>query len=148
MDTDQIRRAMNKGNQRFLGVFARDKIADLRVPSRRPVGLIVNTDPSWKSGTHWVCMYLDGENRGTYFDSYGRLPPHDDFYSFMTNNGEHWTINNQTLQQRNSSSCGRYCIFYLKHRHGGSSHEKIMSFFGKHSRCNDRLADRHYKTAN
>ena len=116
MDTDQLERVMQSDSKvapGFLGVYARDEIKEMIVPDRRPISMIVNTDPGSKPGMHWVCMYLDSANEGPYFDSYGRMPSHDDFYSFMSRNGARWVVNNRSLQHRSSDSCGRYCAYYL-----------------------------------
>jgi hypothetical protein len=38
-------------------------------------GLIVNTDPHNKPGSHWVAIYGDGDGHTEFFDSYGKPPP-------------------------------------------------------------------------
>ncbi|KAK3704916.1 hypothetical protein QZH41_005383, partial [Actinostola sp. cb2023] len=55
----------------FLGVFPADR---LPTTHRSGTGLIVNTDPSDRPGTHWVAMYWDNEGRAEFFDSYGQTP--------------------------------------------------------------------------
>jgi hypothetical protein len=49
----------------------------------RTIGIVFNTDPSTKSGKHWICMFIDMRPRDprlweiNYYDSYGMgpLPP-------------------------------------------------------------------------
>jgi len=42
----------------------------------RPRLMIVNTDPSYEAGEHWIAIYVDSTGcRGEYFDSFGRRPP-------------------------------------------------------------------------
>lgn len=43
---------------------------------KRNVGMVFNLDPHYKSGSHWVSMFVDGKNGGIYyFDSVGKEPP-------------------------------------------------------------------------
>ena len=41
----------------FRGVYAADHAKALEV-TEFPSGYIINTDPSDKPGTHWVCLYV------------------------------------------------------------------------------------------
>ena len=76
MNTLEITSAINSKPgmvDQFLGVFAPDEIANLKI-QKFPAALIVNTDRSSDSGEHWVWVYIDGNRNGEYFDSYGREP--------------------------------------------------------------------------
>ena len=53
---------------KFVGVFPRDIL-----PQPIDGAYVINTDPHYKPGQHWVAMYLNG-GRGEYYDSLG-LPP-------------------------------------------------------------------------
>lgn len=42
----------------------------------RKIGIVFNLDPHYKSGSHWVALYMDFATAGIYyFDSYGTKPP-------------------------------------------------------------------------
>ena len=96
-------------NHNFLGIFPADKI-----PSYIPdfCCFILNTDPSSKSGRHWVCV-INRNGAKYYFDSYGLSPS-------IWNNGNRWKqLNNYErsnveYQHDDSDVCGDYCIFILK----------------------------------
>lgn len=41
----------------------------------RKIGIVFNLDPHYKSGSHWVSLYINLNNGGIYyFDSYGTIP--------------------------------------------------------------------------
>jgi len=47
------------------------------------IGIIYNTDPHYKGGSHWIANFLDIVNKKCYyFDSYGMKPPKQ-IYRFM-----------------------------------------------------------------
>ena len=44
----------------------------------RQIGIVFNLDPHYKSGSHWVSMFIDFRTGGIYFfDSYGHKPPQE-----------------------------------------------------------------------
>ncbi len=57
-----------------LGIGSLD-IDELIDSGKTKIGLVINLDEHWKSGSHWVSMYADLANdRIYYFDSYGIKP--------------------------------------------------------------------------
>jgi hypothetical protein len=49
----------------FQGVFSSDRLpSELRL-------LVCNTDPHHRPGEHWICINVDVQGRGEYFDSFG-----------------------------------------------------------------------------
>ena len=103
-----------------------------------PTAFVLNTDPKSKPGTHWVSIYIDGEGRGDYFDSYGKEPPIS-FKRFLDKNCIQWQYNNRQLQAPLTSVCGQYCILFLHLRCRNVSMQSILSQFGidlvKNDRC-------------
>lgn len=84
-------------------------------PTRKALCAIVNTDPSYEPGTHWVAFFLDSSvepNVLEFFDSYG-LPP--TAYDLKLPSFTHslLLVNQSTLQSYSSSVCGHYCLLYL-----------------------------------
>uniref|UniRef100_A0A158P5G0 Ubiquitin-like protease family profile domain-containing protein n=1 Tax=Tetranychus urticae TaxID=32264 RepID=A0A158P5G0_TETUR len=57
----------------FKGVYAIDKLPLTLFP--KPFGIVINLDPSWKSGSHWTAVFIPIYGSGIYFDSYGQQPP-------------------------------------------------------------------------
>ena len=121
----------------FIGVFARDKLPRFVKP--RPALLVVNTDPSWKPGEHWVAMYLGGDDRGEYFDSMND-EPHSNFVKFMDYNCTVWTSNRKQLQSVVSRFCGHYCIAYCALRFAGVDVDRFCNMFSNDTGLNDVIA--------
>ena len=64
--------------------------------------------------SHWVALLKDG-NDYFYFDSYGVVPPQmlEDMIMQGSKNGL-YCYNTKEIQAINSSSCGFYCVAFLK----------------------------------
>ena len=120
----------------FLGVLAIDRLP-ARLPSRRPVFLICNTDLHDTPGEHWIAMYFDRE--GEFFDSFGRAPD-GIFKSFMDKRCSSWTYNETRLQSVISQFCGHYCVFYCLFKHLDYSMESIVNCFTSDTALNDVMA--------
>ena len=58
----------------FVGVFARDELP--LIIDEIPAIIIANTDPSTKSGSHWILFYFDNNGNVEYFDSLGKEKPY------------------------------------------------------------------------
>jgi len=128
MYTSEIERYM-KGVPGFLGVFAADSFPT-RLPNQKGVySLILNTDPSWREGKHWIALVLLPEQgRSLFFDSY-QIPPQTLFepiiherLSDLLSNAHSIVIETSPFPiQANDSpltvegECGEYCIFVLYH---------------------------------
>ena len=52
----------------FDGVYPRDILNSIK---KTPWMIIVNTDPSTKSGKHWILLYFDAQECAKIFDSLG-----------------------------------------------------------------------------
>ena len=59
--------------QIFRGVFSSDCLPK-HVRKGVAHAFVINTDPHYKPGTHWVAVYVSAFGRATYFDSFGMLP--------------------------------------------------------------------------
>ena len=58
-------------------------------------------------GTHWVALFYNFPLYSIYFDSYGYVPPLEiEFKPYIFNDKE--------IQDYNASSCGYYCIGFIK----------------------------------
>ena len=138
MNTSQITHALEHDpvtRKQFCGVFPSDKLP--RSLDRYPCGLIANTDPSNKSGTHWVAFYFPSEKKGEFFDSYGHAPEQyrKSFGNFLKTHA--WNFNKRKLQSAWSDVCGQYCIFFLSHRARGFSTSQIVHLFNNDTVSND-----------
>lgn len=115
MDTQQLEKILTGHlKSTFHGVFALDEIP--KTPLLRPVAFIVNTDPSTRDGEHWTAIYIHNDNRGEYFDSFGK-PPAKTVQTYLNKNATGgWEFNRRQVQGI-STLCGGYCVQYLEYRH-------------------------------
>ena len=70
LNTLQLTLALRKHAQtanQFVGVFARDELP--LIIEEIPAIIIANTDPSTKSGSHWILFYFDINGNVEYLDS-------------------------------------------------------------------------------
>ena len=118
----------------FLGVFASDRLP-ARLPPRRPLLLVCNTDKHDRPGEHWVVIYL-GTRRGEYFDSYGQ-PPIPLFERYLTKFCSRWIFNDKKIQSFMTEFCGHYCIFYCLYKRLGYSLKSIADCFTEDETLND-----------
>lgn len=125
-EISKIMRHLPSTKNRFIGVFSADKIPTNIALYTLPCCFIANTDPSWKSGSHWVAVFIDKNGHIEYFDSYGRRPMSPRMKKFC---GRHYQYNPYMIQTVFSTLCGHYCIFYLVHRCRGVSFVNIMNMF-------------------
>ena len=135
MNTGQIENVLkNNMPDCFVGVFSSDKLPKIK---EFPSAFVANTDPSHKSGTHWVAFYLPSQNSIEYFDTYGKSPKVPAFQKFVK--GSNWKHNSKQIQGPLSSVCGQYCIYYLMKRNKGLELEDIISQFSENLYENDEL---------
>jgi hypothetical protein len=60
-----------------LGILGLDKMNfnELLEEHKNKIGVVINLDESWKSGSHWVALYADlNKNQIYYFDSFAKKP--------------------------------------------------------------------------
>lgn len=143
METDEIYGAL-KSNQitikGFHNIYPIDKLPNkktVRYNKRGESFLVVNLDPSYKSGSHWValCISPSLNMADEYFDSYGREPPKQ-ICKYLE--GNRLYINKQ-LQSYTSTICGQWCIYYIWRRlQGFSLNEIVKEFEGSTPEENDK----------
>ena len=101
----------------FLGAYACDKIKNIR--GETPYAIIVNTDNSSKSGSHWVLLYVTDQNI-FFFDTFGRnyddsemFPA--DFVKYMKKyiGNRKSKFNPRILESLLGNACGQFCLYYL-----------------------------------
>lgn len=108
MDSCQLHEALHthpltKSN--FWGVFASDQ---LEYPTKLPASLIVNVEPSSKSGSHWISLYIAHNGDAIYFDSLAQPP--------LENASRLFRIverNRTPVQSVFSSVCGELCMLFI-----------------------------------
>ena len=92
--------------------------------NKKMIGIIFNTDPHFKSGSHWIALFIDINKKFIYFfDSAGDKEPKE-INKLIKNIKKqglelkqpiHFnTHKNHPFQhQRGNSECGMYCLFFI-----------------------------------
>ena len=90
-----------------------------------------------------MAFYLENEERGDFFDSYGDPPGAlaPEFEKFLKRNVRTYSFSDKRLQGDYSTVCGQYCLFYLYHRCRGYDPREIVRMFGKNRSVNDVLVN-------
>ena len=124
----------------FGGVYPSDQLSSVAVNSY-PKSFVVNTDPKSLPGTHWITIYLENEEHGEFFDSYGQHPNdyNNYFVNFMNKHTTEWKHNEKGLQSAFSNVCGQYCIYYLYNRSRGIPMSSIVNRFSLNRSLNDHF---------
>jgi uncharacterized protein (UPF0335 family) len=100
----------------------RDSLAN----KKTKIGIVFNTDPSYKGGQHWICAFIDLENNEmNFFDSYGSngyYPKEiEAFFNKLIDEGKSIGVDlkvkkNIVRHQYKNSECGVYCIKFITER--------------------------------
>ena len=132
----------------LLGVYPAD-----RLPSRlikRPSLVIINTDTSYRPGKHWLAVYLRGDGRyAEFFDPYGKhyRAYHEAIGVFVERNGSFCVkVQQSQLQNRGSTSCGYFCVFYSLLRANGLTMDYITKLFTEYMNSNEAEMIKFVKT--
>jgi hypothetical protein len=125
MDSKQISSILGRNiytKDCFKGVFSSNNIR--LNPYDSPCGIIANTDPKGKPGTHWVALYAPNHRTIEYFDSFGQSPNSD--IQKILNQFSKVKLNNHKVQAMYETSCGPHAIYFLMHRCAGNSFDSIL----------------------
>ena len=130
MNGEQIERLL-RNIKEFDGVFAIDNLPD------NPRMLVCNLDPSHRSGSHWICICVNG-TVGEHFDSLGRAPNLLlERERYMIAKCSKWTYNRRQLQSVLSAFCGHYCVYFCLLRNRGITMNNIVASFSSDIAFND-----------
>ena len=89
---------------------------------KNKVGIVFNTDPHYKSGSHWIALFIDIKKATIYFfDSTGDRPPKQviKFCDTVKEQGARSDIqfkyleNHPNSHQKKDSECGIYCLYFI-----------------------------------
>lgn len=119
----------------FRGVYSRD---NLPTKFKKPAAFVVNTDSKSERGEHWIAIFID-KNRLEYFDPLGFPPLHKLFLKFIRlNSCKRFYYNCKTIQNPESTLCGKYCIAFIKHKSKNGTFKSFISKFSKNTLNNDK----------
>ena len=134
MDTNQINKSL-KNYKKFKGTFPKDQLPKIK---EKTFAIIINTDSSDKPGEHWVAIYSDDEIT-EYFDSFGLPPLHQEIIKYLDSTSNQWHYNSLTIQSVTSTTCGLFCVLYIKLRLRGYTYSDIIALFCHKLKLNDLL---------
>ena len=107
----------------FGGVYSKDQLRELIKGKFYIVNL---QDHDEGNGSHWVAFYYNYPSTSIYFDSYGFIAPRD-----VQKRITPYIFNDKDIQDYNSSSCGFYCIAFIKFLHNKTDKEQMYNTFLK-----------------
>ena len=148
MNTDQILNHLKLicKNKAQYAVLASDQLRTFKI-KKFPVCLVINTDPSYKKGTHWISIFKKSKHCDVeVFDSYGLGL---DFWSDDLKQIQKQNCifqNKVPLQSLNSNVCGKYALYFLYKRMKGCKPWTIYSRFSNDRKKNDSKVDTFIKS--
>lgn len=142
IDNHTIDRFLSKFGNEYLGCVACDEIPSKIYPKIRPRSrgfFVMNTDPSYKGGLHWVAIFMDarphGSNSLEYFDSFADpIPPR--LQSDLKGIAERLDAktylklkeNKIKFQCESSDNCGHFCMEFICDRMRGKPFPEASRF--------------------
>lgn len=138
MDSDFIFRCLHAlPNVHQVDVIARDQLSKFRLQGF-PAAIVVNTDKSSESGTHWTAFYIvlrPVGPLGVFFDSHGYTSQDYKFKPpFPVLNFQ----DAKCLQLENTDTCGLWCFTFLQCMAVTQKPRSIYSLFGSDYYANER----------
>jgi hypothetical protein len=96
-------------------------LSDMIKRHKNKIGIILNTDPHYKEGEHWIAMFINIKQKYIiYFDSNGNTPPPQvtKLIDNITKQGKQIGIEfdvliNELEHQQTDSECGMYCLYFI-----------------------------------
>ena len=141
MNTQQLQQYMLMDpyiRQYYGGVISSDQ---LPLVVKKPTVYIVNTDPSWLPGEHWVTFFMDTVCEQ--FDSSG-IAPRKEFETFLIAYGPNYKFNTKRVQDYDTDTCGLYCLMYAYFRCRGYSFDDFINMFKDNLSVNEIIVKYFY----
>lgn len=112
----------------FHGIYALDQLKGLEEVEPRLI--IVNTDPSYKPGKHWLLFHFNTDGKSVdFFDSLGKMP--QDYPKEIKHFLQRWCESIYCVPHRiqpvGSVLCGHYCLYYAYCKGLGESMDEILN---------------------
>jgi hypothetical protein len=129
MNTNQLYSALKNNpttKSYFCGIYSYDTLLFIK---KKPKLIICNTDPSYKSGEHWVLFFFN-KFSVDFFDPMGKdLNYYGNNFIIFVKKFANYYICNGRVQPINSSFCGKYCLYYAFLRCKGFTMYEILHNF-------------------
>ena len=122
----------------FGNVYAINEMKSIKSVSY-PSSFVINLDPSYKPGSHWVAVYFDKNGVGEYFDSFARYPLHEVVH-FLRSHAKGLAIQSYASARTLYTTCGQFVVFYIYQKSQGLSLEVILrKYFSTHNKLRNDL---------
>ena len=126
----------------FLGCYAQDQLINITFKSL-PVFFVVNFDPSYAQGSHWVAIRVSKKSVEVY-DTLGfdvrKWPSVPKFLLYFlhkfTSHRKLYLLKN--IQSQSSTLCGFYCIFFIIFR-STNNFKSCNNVFTSNLNLNDEI---------
>ena len=81
----------------------------------KPAIIIMNNQDSNQEGQHWISIFIPEYGPCCYFDSLGRKPLYysTKLHLLMLKMYEFYNCNEFSYQAINSTSCGKFCLYFV-----------------------------------
>lgn len=136
---NNILRKHPKTRDKFLGVFARDELVNIK---QYPCCFVMNTAKRSHPGMHWVAFFFDSNKVCHFFDSYGNSPTLFRLNNFIKNNSTRLIFNKKQIQSWTSDNCGYFCVLFLIFKCLGYSIGRFCKLFYDSSDKNDKIIEK------
>ena len=121
--TQEIVELLHSIDHRYVSVIASDQVDQLSLPKDGNLSFIMNLDPSYLGGSHWVAVNIDTMHCKVleYFDPLGGAPTADFLRRVQSVVGKSPSllklkVNTMSDQSITTSNCGWFCIKFLHER--------------------------------
>ena len=127
MDSKELTNIANRVKiSNFLGVFAVDQICRIQ---RNQVGtMIVNTDPSYLPGGHWISLFLGEKDIFVYDPLCLYIYISECLKKFFIRMNKVLHFNTIQIQRIDSVMCGYHALVFCFVMRNGGSEQKFKSF--------------------
>ena len=123
----------------FKGTYPINKIKFFKT-KRRPLAFVINLDPDYMPGSHWVAIFIDKKNNAIYFDSFGAKNCPKLIKEYLKKNKvKRIYLNRYMLQSITSQTCGAYTVLFLKMLCNGFTFREFLKLFTNETNKNDKL---------
>lgn len=106
----------------------------------KPGFYIINTDPDYLPGSHWLALFVTYNNHAYYFDSLGKVPI-DSVAVVLHNSKLSYDYSTRRIQSNGSDVCGDYCLLFVYFMCKGNDLSYFLSLFGDDLTNNDVLVE-------
>lgn len=127
MDSNELIDIANRVKiSNFLGVFAVDQICGIK--SNQVGTMIVNTDPSYLPGGHWLSLFLGDKDIFVYDPLSLYIYKSDYLKKFLIRMNKVLHFNTIQIQRVDSVMCGYHALVFCFLMKNGGNEQKFKSF--------------------